>query len=403
MDYKSVINYLFNQLANYQKVGASAYKPGLENIENLLKLIGNPQVNLKTIHIAGTNGKGSVSHILASILIENGYKVGLFTSPHIKDFRERIKINGNLIPEQFVVDFVSKNKSIIDDLNPSFFEITTAMALQIFKAEACDISIIETGLGGRLDSTNVVLPEVSVITNIGIDHTNFLGTTLPQIAKEKVGIIKRNIPVVIGKFNQETFPIFKQKAKECLSELIVAADNSDYKTDLLGQFQQKNIATAMSAIQTLGEKGWYIDPSKTKLGLTRVKRNTAFAARLDQISINPRVIVDAAHNVDGIKNLFLELEKMTFNNLHCIYGTSSDKDVNEIMSFFPKDVIYYLTSFDSERSFLTEDLEKIAKKNHLSNSLYLKPQLALSAAKQSCKEGDLIVVFGSFFLLEKII
>lgn len=403
MDYNSVITYLFNQLANYQKVGSSAYKPGLENIENLLSELQNSHKGLKTVHIAGTNGKGSTSHILASILIENGYKVGLFTSPHIKDFRERIKINGKLISKQSVVDFVSENKKTIDNLNPSFFEITTAMAFSIFSQQNCDIAIIETGLGGRLDSTNVILPEVSVITNIGIDHTNFLGTTLPEIAKEKAGIIKHKVPVVIGEFNEGTFPIFKCKADECECELVLATDNVDYKTDLLGQFQQKNVATAMSTIQFLSQNGWYIDPSKTMNALTRIKKNTGFSARLDQISTNPRVIVDASHNVDGVKNLFLELEKMKFENLHCVYGTSSDKDVNEIMTLFPKDVSYYLTTFNSERSFSTKDLEKTAKNNKLSFTLYSEPELALSTAKQNCKEEDLILVFGSFFLLEKII
>jgi dihydrofolate synthase/folylpolyglutamate synthase len=403
VDYQSVINYLFSQLANYQKVGATAYKPGLDNIKNLLSNIGDPHKGLKTIHVAGTNGKGSVSHILASILIENGYKVGLFTSPHIKDFRERIKINGKLISEDIVVDFISKHKSVIDNLNPSFFEITTAMAFSIFKAEACDISIIETGLGGRLDSTNVVLPEVSVITNIGIDHTAFLGTTLPQIAKEKAGIIKQNVPVVIGEFNEETFPVFKQKADECKSEIILATDNTGYKTDLLGRFQQQNIATAISTIQILSQKGWYIDPAKTKIGLTRVKNNTQFAARLDQISSNPRILVDASHNSDGVKNLFKELKLMDYNHLHCVYGTSSDKDVDGIMMMFENSATYYLTSFESERSMSKEKLKISADRNEINYSLFNTPVKALSSAKQNYKEGDLIIVFGSFFLLEKII
>lgn len=403
MDYNTVITYLFNQLANYQKVGSSAYKPGLQNIEALLLKMGNPHLGLKTIHLAGTNGKGSTSHILASILIENGYKVGLFTSPHIKDFRERIKINGQLISKESVVEFVSQNKHSIDELNPSFFEITTAMAFSIFKAEKCDISIIETGLGGRLDSTNVILPEVSVITNIGLDHTSFLGTTLPEIAKEKAGIIKERTPVVIGEFNQETYPIFEAKIKETNSEIIVASNGTEYQTDLLGRFQQRNIETAILTIEQLSQNGWYIDSAKTKLALTKVKRNTGFSARLDQISSQPRIIVDASHNADGVKNLFLELDQLDFEDLHCVYGTSSDKDVEEIMSCFPKSAVYYLTSFDSERSLKRETLEKIAIIKKLNHSTYFNPESALSAAKQRCKPNDLIIVFGSFFLLEKII
>ena len=403
MDYNSVIRYLFNQLANYQKIGSSAYKPGLQNIIDVLAEIGNPHLGLKTIHLAGTNGKGSTSHILASILIENGYKVGLYTSPHIKDFRERIKINGKLISKYAVVDFVNQNKNTIDNLNPSFFEITTAMAFSIFKKENCDIAIIETGLGGRLDSTNVITPEVSVITNIGIDHTKFLGTTLPQIAKEKAGIIKYNVPVVIGEFNKETFPVFQGKANECKSELVLATSSNQYKTDLLGMFQQRNIETALNTIQILSQNGWYIDSSKTKMALTKVKTNTNFSARLDQISVNPKIIVDASHNPDGIKNLFLELNEIDFEKLHVVYGTSADKDVNEIMSHFPLEAFYYLTGFNSERSLPVKDLEIYANKSKLNYSIHTDPELALSAARQSYKRGDLIIVFGSFFLLEKII
>ena len=403
MDYNQVINYLFNQLANYQKVGASAYKPGLDNINDLLNNIDNPHLNLKTIHLAGTNGKGSVAHILASILIENGYKVGLFTSPHIKDFRERIKINGQLIPKQAVIDFVNNNQPIFDKLNPSFFEITTAMAFSIFKKEKCDISIIETGLGGRLDSTNVISPELSIITNIGIDHTNFLGTTLPEIASEKAGIIKYNTPVIIGEFYSDTFDVFNQKAIKEKAPLSVVNDLKEFKTDLLGSFQQKNINTAVKSVQVLQKKGWYIDNQKTRLGIQKVKRNTNFIGRLDVISKTPLIIADASHNVDGIKNLFKELNQLQFNNLHCIYATSSDKDVSEIMSLFPLKAKYYFTSFQSERSLETKYLSQEGEKYNLDYSLYETPNLALSSAKQNYRQDDLIIVFGSFFLLEKII
>lgn len=403
MDYNGVINYLFNQLANYQKVGAKAYKPGLGAIIDLLNELSNPHEELKTIHLAGTNGKGSTSHILASILIENGYKVGLFTSPHIKDFRERIKINGKLVSEQAVIDFVSTNKMVFDKLNPSFFEICTAMAFSIFSNEKCDIAIIETGLGGRLDSTNVILPEVSVITNIGIDHTNFLGTTLEKIAGEKAGIIKPNIPVVIGEYQKETFGVFQSKAIENSSDLTLTQQRTDIKTDLLGQFQQKNCSLALEAIQVLMHRGWYLDNAKTKISLTRVKQNTGFIGRLDKISSFPDVIVDASHNPDGIQNLFNEISLFDFDNLHCIYGTSSDKDIHKIMALFPSDAKFYLTEFSSERSMKLDELKNNAKKYNLNYSLHSIPKDALSVAKQSSSSNDLIVIFGSFFLLEKII
>jgi len=403
VNFSSVINYLFNQLANYQKIGAKAYKPGLESITELLTELNNPHHNLKTIHLAGTNGKGSTSHILASILIENGYKVGLFTSPHIKDFRERIKINGKMVSKQIVVDFVSKHKTLFDQLNPSFFEICTAMAFSIFEEQKCDISIIETGLGGRLDSTNVIHPEVSVITNIGIDHTDFLGTTLKEIAGEKAGIIKANTPVVIGEYQKEIHHVFVDKANECKSTLILTKQQTNSVTDLMGQFQQKNTSLALETVSVLKQIGWYIDDSKTRIALTRVKNNTKFSGRLDRIATNPDVIVDASHNVDGIKNLFKEIKLVDFKTLHCIYGTSSDKDVNQIMSLFPKNAKYYFTEFDSPRTMKIEKLKNNALKNNLIFSTYLSPELALSIAKQSSSSNDLIVVFGSFFLLEKII
>jgi dihydrofolate synthase/folylpolyglutamate synthase len=403
VDYNSVINYLFNQLANYQKVGAEAYKPGLDSITELLNELNNPHKGLKTIHLAGTNGKGSTSHILASILIENGYKVGLFTSPHIKDFRERIKVNGNLIDEQSVVSFVSNNKLVFDKLNPSFFEICTAMAFTIFSNQSCDIAIIETGLGGRLDSTNVITPEVSVITNIGIDHTNFLGTTLIEIAGEKAGIIKANVPVVIGEYQEETYDMFVEKANQGQSTLYLTEQRENINTDLLGQFQQKNCSLALDTIKILKQGGWFIDDAKTKIALTRVKKNTDFIGRLDKISSSPDVIIDASHNVDGIKNLLKEIRLLDFDNLHCVYGTSSDKDVEEVMRLFPKNASYYFTEFDSSRTMKIVELKNNALNNNLNFSTHLSPNKALSVAKQSSSTNDLIIVFGSFFLLEKII
>ena len=296
-----------------------------------------------------------------------------------------------------------QNKSLFDSLNPSFFEITTAMAFSIFLKHNCDISIIETGLGGRLDSTNIITPEVSVITNIGIDHTNFLGTTLKEIAFEKAGIIKPKIPVVIGEFNPITFEVFQQKSNETHSQLTFVSNINKFKTDLLGIFQQKNINLAVQTIHVLQQNGWHIDKQKTHNSLLRIKKNTNFIGRLDQISNNPRIIIDASHNVDGIKNFFTEIKQLKFNKLHCIYATSSDKNINEIMQLFPSSAQYYLTSFNTNRSLNVEYLEKEAIKNNLRQKIFTTPDLALNAAKQNYNHSDLIVVFGSFFLLEKII
>ncbi|HIP35425.1 MAG TPA: bifunctional folylpolyglutamate synthase/dihydrofolate synthase [Crocinitomix sp.] len=402
MKYQSAIDYLFNQLANYQKTGSTAYKPGLDNIKILLNSLNNPEKNLKTIHLAGTNGKGSTAHIIASILIENGYKVGLFTSPHIKDFRERIKINGKIISQKDVTNFIENNRQNFKTISPSFFEITTAMAFYLFNQYKCDISIIETGLGGRLDSTNVIEPEVSVITNIGIDHTEFLGDTIEEITVEKAGIIKYNTPVVIGEFNPITYEIFQSQSKEKRANIVIS-DQQKVETDLLGQFQQQNCSVALTTINVLKEKGWYIDNKKTQIALTRVKYNTNLRGRLEQISLNPKIIIDASHNEDGIRNLFKEVSLMTFNNLHCIYATSSDKNVEDIMSLFPKQATYYLTTFNSKRSLSPNELEIKAKKYHLSYSIYKNIDKALESAKQTYHQGDLILIFGSFFLLEKII
>ncbi len=400
--YDSVVNWLYAQLANYQKQGGTAYKPGLFNIELLLTKLGQPHHQFKGIHIAGTNGKGSTAHILTSICIENGYKVGLFTSPHIKDFRERIKINGQPISKNQVIDFVRTNNQLITEISPSFFEITAAMAFDIFAQEACDIVIIETGLGGRLDATNVLQPEVSVITNIGLDHTQFLGNTIAEIAQEKAGIIKKNTPIVIGEMTVETKPIFLEKAQN-LHALLTLVKQKTFQTDLLGQFQQANCSTAWQTIQTLKEKGWFFDDLKSQFALQRVKKNTEFQGRLEIIGENPSIILDAAHNALGIKSLFEEIKYLKFNRLHCIFGTSNDKNYMESAHLFPKNAKYYFTTFDSDRALSEVQLEKLGKDCSLNFSTFKQPNKALTAAKKASKSDDLILVFGSFFILEKII
>lgn len=403
MNYPQVIDYLFNQLANYQKVGQSAYKPGLDTIKSLLSAIGNPEKELKTIHVAGTNGKGSVVHVLSSIFIENGYKTGTFSSPHINRFEERIKINGKLMSEDFVTDFVNTHFDVLNELNPSFFEITTAMAFAYFKSAKTDIAIIETGLGGRLDSTNLILPEISVITNIGLDHTNVLGNTLEAIAVEKAGIIKPNIPVVIGSHQKETTTVFKTKAKDTNSPIYYAEENSTFETDLLGQYQQQNIATSIKTCEILSQNGWHLDPLKTKAALKRVKSNTNFFGRLDLRQTNPKVIFDVAHNPDGVKSLMNEIKLIPHENLYLIYGTSSDKDVDQILDLIPKQAHITFTQFQSQRAKPIHELKILAENKKIFFQTSPTPQLALNAVIQQSNPNDLIVMFGSFFLFEKII
>jgi len=403
MSYKETVDWLFKQLPNYQLQGGSAYKPGLDNIKELLKQIGNPEKNLRCIHIAGTNGKGSVSNMLASIFQENGYKTGLFTSPHLHDFRERIKINGQMISEQFVIDFVSQYKDDWEKIEPSFFEITTAMAFAAFKENECEICIIETGLGGRLDSTNVIVPELSIITNIGIDHTAFLGNTLAEIAFEKAGIIKENVPVVIGEANQETRAVFEKVAKEKNAELIFAKQRAAIETDLAGFFQQKNASTVYTAIKKLRELGWNLSPEKVAEGFKNVRKNTNFKGRFQILTHNPIVLVDAAHNVDGIKVLLSEIAQMEFKKLHLIFGASNDKDVARIFELFPKDAEYYFSEFDSKRSMTTEDFQELAHKNKLKADFFSYSGDAIAAAYQVAEDDDLICVFGSFYLIESFL
>ncbi|MFK8038561.1 MAG: folylpolyglutamate synthase/dihydrofolate synthase family protein [Crocinitomicaceae bacterium] len=402
MTYQQVVDWLFGQLANYHQQGSSAYKPGLENISILLDHIGNPQNDLKSIHIAGTNGKGSTAHMIAAMAIENGYRVGLFTSPHIKDFRERIKINGQLISKDFVINFVEKHQTIFEALSPSFFEITTAMAFAAFADSGCDWVVIETGLGGRLDATNVIQPKVSVITNIGLDHTEYLGNTLPKIAAEKAGIIKRNIPVCIGEVNSDTQTVFEAKAKQENSKIYYPIEQK-FELDLLGEYQQKNAALAWTAIQVLKEKGEYFDDQKSKNALTRITRITQFKGRLSIIQKGPLILADASHNIDGIQTLFQEISKIPHRNLYAVYGSAIDKNFAKSMRLFPTQAKYFLTSFDSDRSVEVEKLCQEAEELYLDFQSYQNPVEAFSAAKTMAGEDDLIIVFGSFYILEKIL
>jgi dihydrofolate synthase / folylpolyglutamate synthase len=403
MTYKETVDWLFAQLPNYQLQGGSAYKPGLDNIKQLLQLTGNPEKGLRFFHVAGTNGKGSVSNMLASVFQENGYKTGLFTSPHLHDFRERIRINGTLVSEEFVIDYVARFKDAWAHINPSFFEITTAMAFEAFRQNGCEVCVIETGLGGRLDSTNIVVPEISIITNIGLDHTAFLGNTLSEIAFEKAGIMKENIPVVIGEWNDETLPVFKKVAAEKNAPLLLSEKKTGYHTDLGGGFQQKNLSTVLTALEILQKKGWNLDDQKIRSGLMHVSNNTGFKARFQKLQENPTVIIDAAHNEDGVRAFLDELSKLSFEKLHLIYGAANDKDIRSIFQLFPKNATYYFSEFNSKRTTKIADFQKLAAEFNLRADFFETSGEAIAIAYESANENDLIAIFGSFYLVQEFL
>ena len=403
MTYAETVNWLFLQLPNFEKQGATGYKPGLTTTLELLKLTGNPEKGLRFLHVAGTNGKGSVCNMLASVMIANKYKTGLFTSPHLHDFRERIRIDGQLISEEFVVDFVAKYKIAWEKLNPTFFEITTVMAIKAFADNGCDVCILETGMGGRLDSTNVVLPELSIITNIGLDHTTFLGDTLEKIAREKAGIIKENIPVVIGEMRNETRPVFESTAQEKSAVLIPANLAHSFKTDLAGKFQVKNIATVVAALEQLKKMGWTLEDDFIQHGLSTVKSTTNFSGRFQKIADEPITIVDAGHNADGIKMFLSEIETYDYSYLHLVYGAANDKDLRTIFNLFPKTATYYFAEFDSKRTTKLSVFRSLAEEFELNANYFSSPQEALFFAKKNATSADLIGVVGSFYLIEKIL
>jgi dihydrofolate synthase/folylpolyglutamate synthase len=342
MTYKETVEWMFSRLPMYQLQGASAYKKDLNNTLLLAAHLGNPEQQIKTIHIAGTNGKGSVSNMLSSILQEAGYKTGLYTSPHLKDFRERVKINGIDVSEEFVCRFIEKNKPFFEEQELSFFEMTVGLAFDYFKEEEVDIAVIETGMGGRLDSTNIITPLVSVITNIGMDHTQFLGNSLTAIAKEKAGIIKPNVPVVIGEYNEETKPVFLAKAEECKAAIYFASDEvrETYPSDLVGDYQDQNKKTVLKTIEILRERLPVTDEN-VKEGLLNVVKNTGFKGRWQQLHDNPTAIADTAHNSHGLKIVMAQLQKQKFNVLRIVFGVVNDKDLDEILPLLPKNAIYY--------------------------------------------------------------
>lgn len=432
--YQDTLEYLYARLPMFTRIGAAALKPDLINTIELCARIGNPQDKFKSIHIAGTNGKGSTSHMLAAILQTAGYKTGLYTSPHLKDFRERIRFNGKMIPRELVVDFVNNQRSNIEEIDPSFFEVTVAMAFQYFALQQVDIAVIEVGLGGRLDSTNIITPLVSVITNIGFDHVNILGNTLPQIASEKAGIIKPNVPVVIGEKHPETIDVFLTKAKENQSELIFACDewlikksakqadnellilevtktkvsdsepwSADLSLDLTGSYQVKNLATVLSSVAELRKAGFSISDEDVKSALGQVKGLTGLQGRWQVLKQNPLVVCDTGHNEDGIREVLKNIDDQTYDNLHMVIGMVSDKDIVKILELLPKKARYYFCSPDMPRAKPARELEEAAKIFGLTGYSYQSVDLALKAAEEVALENDLIFVGGSTFVVSEIL
>ncbi|MCH2230721.1 MAG: bifunctional folylpolyglutamate synthase/dihydrofolate synthase [Crocinitomicaceae bacterium] len=383
-------------------MGEKAFKPTLKNSLEIARFLGYPEKELKLVHVAGSNGKGSTSSMLASSLTEAGYKVGLFTSPHIKDYTERIRINGEQIPVEFVVQFIRKIKSVSFNFSPSFFEITLGLALDYFKAANCDICIIETGLGGRFDATNIISPILSIITNISLEHTDMLGDTIELIAKEKAGIIKPKTPVALGKMKQEALDVMIDTAnkKNCQIFLSNLEEQKEYDLPLLGDYQKENLSTVITSLKVLKGLGFKVNKHQIDLGLQKLTKNTGFAGRLQLISSSPRVIHDVSHNPDGIKASLETIYNSTQGDLHIIYGTSGDKDLLSSIALFPEKARLYFTEFSNPRTAKIEELRSISDQFVFMDKIFFNdPKLALQTAKDCASTRDTILVIGSFFLI----
>jgi dihydrofolate synthase / folylpolyglutamate synthase len=428
VNYQQTIDYLFSRLPMFSRIGAAAFRKDLTNTIRLCEFLDNPHRTFKTVHVAGTNGKGSVSHMLAAIFQTAGYKTGLYTSPHLKDFRERIRINGEMLPEKFVIDFTEKIKTQIEKIEPSFFEITVAMAFEYFAGEQVDIAIIETGLGGRFDSTNVITPELSIITNIGWDHMNLLGDSLEKIAFEKAGIIKPGIPVVIGETIPESEKIFEEIGGQGNSELFIAsknrqaiswhwdkyelvvevtqphhADHQVYHLDLPGIYQTKNLLTVLEACSQLRRRGWTLDDAHIKKGLQHAKRITGLRGRWEVIHQHPSIVLDVAHNEGGIKMLMEQVEVTDHEGLHIILGLVKDKEVDKMLAWFPKLADYYFTRANIPRALEGKTLQDAAKTHGLNGDLYPDVNAALRSALTKAQKKDLVLVCGSVFLVGEVV
>jgi len=398
MNYKDTLKYLFSQLPMYQRTGAASYKKDIGNIIEACNFLDNPHKKFKSIHIAGTNGKGSTAHLISSILQEAGFKTGLYTSPHLKDFRERIKINGVKISENDVISFVTINKKNFEKINMSFFEYTVALAFDHFAKEKVDIAIIETGLGGRLDSTNIISPEISVITNIGYDHMNLLGNSLKQISIEKAGIIKEKTPVLVGRKQIETETVFEEKASQKNTSVFYAKQN-EVKFNV-PNYQKENINTSISAIKILD---WKISNQEINDGIKNVNQNTGLRGRWETLSKNPKIICDTGHNVDGISNIINQLKQIKFNKLHIVFGTVNDKKINDILNLLPKDAKYYFCKAKIDRALNAVKLKSIANEYKLIGESFESVEKALLNAKNNAKKEDLIFIGGSTFVVAEVI
>ena len=435
MRYQETIDYLYARLPMFSRIGAAAIKPNLDNTIAICKFLGHPEKKIKTIHIAGTNGKGSTSHMLASIFQEAGYKTGLYTSPHLYDFRERIKVNGQMCPQDFVIDFTNKIKPCIEKIEPSFFEITVGMAFDYFAEEKVDIAIIETGLGGRLDSTNVIHPELSIITNIGFDHMALLGNTLEAIASEKAGIIKKDTPVVIGAIDTATKKVFEDKANTENAPIYFAENFIEFKSfqnnwqnalfefnqplihlldapifpknftiecDLPAKYQAKNLKAVLVAAQLLSTMGWKLTASKVLKALSQVKKNNGLMGRWECIQDSPRVILDVAHNEHGLRALLEQLASLQYPQLHIVTGMVKDKDVQSVLKLLPKNALYYFTQSHIPRALPVEELAVQAKAIGLNGTNFEDVNIALSEAIKKANHNDLILVIGSVFLVAEV-
>ena len=404
LNYQETLSWMFNRLPMFQTQGKTALNNKLDNILAFTSVLGNPQTKFKSLHIAGTNGKGSSSSMLASILQEAGYKVGLYTSPHLKDFRERIKINGKEIPEDYVVSFIAKNRPFLEEYHLSFFEMTVGMAFSYFENEKVDIAVIEVGLGGRFDSTNIITPEVSLITNISKDHTDILGDTLPKIAFEKAGIIKRNVPVVISEYQEETAPVFTAKAKEMKAPIIFANHiETSLTTDLQGAYQEKNIKGVIAVTELLIHQGWDITPENIAQGLLHVVHNTNLKGRWQTLGSYPTIVCDTGHNVGGLTYVMEQLKKQTYTHLHIVVGFVKEKDVNSVLELFPKEATYYFCSPAIARGLNVDTLKKIATAKGLQGERYSSVAEALNAAKAQALPTDFIFVGGSTFVVAEVL
>ncbi|MES2487546.1 MAG: folylpolyglutamate synthase/dihydrofolate synthase family protein [Bacteroidota bacterium] len=404
MTYKETTEWMFKQLPMYQLQGAVAYKKDLTNTILLVNHLGNPEQKFKSIHIAGTNGKGSVSSMLASIYQEAGYKVGLYTSPHLKDFRERIKINGKDISQGFVVDFIAENKAFFEANDLSFFEMTVGLAFDYFVKEQVDVAIVETGMGGRLDSTNIVTPLASVITNIGLDHTQFLGNTVKEIAGEKAGIIKSGVPAIIGEYTTETKPVFETKAEQVGATLYFASDEvaTDYPTALLGDYQKHNKKAVLKTVDLLQNK-LPVATEAIKKGLLQVVVNTGLRGRWEQIHSNPTAIADTAHNSHGLKPVMAQLVNQQYKVLRIIFGVVNDKNLDEVLPLLPQQAEYYFTKPNVPRGLNIDILVDAAKKYGLKGKKYPMVTDAYQSALQDAAPDDFIYVGGSTFVVAEIL